>query len=201
MSSSRHSDITQLLKNWQESGNELAEFVLPELKRIASARMSHERLNHTLQPTALISELYIYLGSRREVKWQNRAHFYAVCSEAMHRILVDHARAKRAQKRGGSVHITDLEGVDAVAPDHAIDVLVFDELLEQLSKQDERMTRGVQLRFFGGLTTQEIAEVLGIHERTVKRDWQVARAWLYGQIRKNQAGIDSADDDSGMGAG
>jgi len=180
-------DITVLLQQWNADHgrpDRLMELVMPDLKRIATYRMSNERLNHTLQPTGLISELYVYLASRKQVNWQNRAHFFAVCSEAMRRILVDHARSRTSKKRGGALQVRDLEGVDAIAPTDVVDVLILDELLNRMAEKDARMAQVVELRFFGGLTNEEVAEVLGCAERTVKRDWDYARTWLYRQLRQ-----------------
>lgn len=176
------SDVTRLLRSAaggdRHAYNRLLEAVYEELRRMAGARMRLERPDHTLQPTALVHEAYLRLV-RGTQRWEGRAHFFGAAAEAMRRILVDHARRKKARKRGGEaerVTFTDL-GVAAEQPD--MDLLALDEALTALCKLDPRLGRVVQLRFFAGLNIEETAAVLGTSAATVKRDWTYARAWLY----------------------
>jgi len=150
--------------------------------------MRQERPDHTLQATALVHEAYLRLAGEKEISWQNRAHFYGVAANIMRRILVDHARAKQAKKRGGSDQEVSFDEAVLAQPEAPKDFLAIDEALERLAERDPRQSRIVELRFFGGLSEEETAEVLGISVRTVKRDWQVARAWLYKEISKGAVG-------------
>jgi RNA polymerase sigma factor (TIGR02999 family) len=156
----------------------------PELKRIAEGRMRAERSDHTLQPTALVNEFYLHFARLQGLSWKNRVHFLAVASNVMRRVLVDHARAHGAAKRGHGSAKLQIEGLELGTAWPAYDVVEIHELLERLAAEEPRMARVVELRYFGGLTNKEIGEVLMVDERTVKRDWQVARAWLFGQLRK-----------------
>lgn len=175
--------ITQLLIRWN-NGDQLAlEKLMPlvygELRRLASNYLRRERQGHTLQPTALVNEAYIRLVDQRSANWQNRAQFYGIAAQLMRRILVDHARSKHAEKRGGSAQqrlsITSAKGLSA-KPD--FDVLALHEALKELAIIDPQQARIVELKFFGGLSIEEIAEVLGVGHATVERDWKMARAWL-----------------------
>ncbi len=183
-------EVTQILTRWNARDPadkaKLLDAIYPELKRIAEFRMRHERPDHTLQASALVNEFVIQLCTATHQPWQSRLHFLAIASRAMRRILVDHARAHNADKRGGPASTLPLEGINIAAPRDFHDILEIHELLEQLSAQDARMADVVELRYFGGLSNGEVAEALGIAERTVKRDWQVARAWLYAQIQKGE---------------
>lgn len=164
----------------------LAAQLYPELRRIASARMRRERPDHTLQATALVNELYVQLLQRPGVPWTDRNHFLVAASQAMHRLLVDHARARGSQKRGGGwrrIEMADEHG--RPSEDATILVLELDELLSRLAKEEPRMASVVELKFFGGLTFTEIGGALGVDERTAKRDWTLARAWLRGQLIPN----------------
>jgi RNA polymerase sigma factor (TIGR02999 family) len=155
----------------------------PELKRIAEAQMRRERVDHTLQPTALVNELFLEIVQAHAARWQDRNHFLAVASQAMRRFLIDHARAHTAARRGGNsikLRLTDLD----LPVDGVFDSTGIGELLDRLAREEPRMARVVEMHCFGGLNFAEIAEVLDINERTAKRDWQVARAWLYGHLRK-----------------
>ena len=179
-------DITVLLAELG-AGNRTAEsrlmpLVYAELRRLAGRYMRRERPDHTLQPTALVHEAYLRLVGQREISWQNRAHFFGVAAQLMRRILVDHARAHRAEKRGGHETKIALEEGLAFAQGKSADLLALDEALTRLAQQDPRQCRAVELRFFAGLSEDEVAEVLGISTRTLKRDWRVARAWLYKEI-------------------
>jgi RNA polymerase sigma factor (TIGR02999 family) len=155
----------------------------PELKRIAEAQMRRERRDHTLQATALVSEFFVHMAKSPAITSRTRTQFLMVASVAMRRLLVDYARARRRDKRGGQFVRVDIDSADPAEAVHFVDLLEIDELLSQLASADARMAEIVELRFFGGLSNAEIGDALGIHERTVKRDWQVARAWLYSHLR------------------
>jgi RNA polymerase sigma-70 factor (ECF subfamily) len=178
--------VTELLKAWGEGDREALDRLVPlvyaELKRRAGAQLARERGSHTLQPTALVHEAFLRLVDQRSARWQNRAQFFAVAAQLMRRILVDHARARAADKRGGdAVRISlDDAGETPVSPE--TDVLFVHQALERLAEQDERQARVVELRYFGGLSNGEAAAVLGVSEITVKRDWAMARAWLYREL-------------------
>jgi RNA polymerase sigma-70 factor, ECF subfamily len=181
-------DITVLLSELR-AGNRSAEsrlmpLVYSELRRVARRYMRNERPDHTLEPTALVHEAYLRLVGQREINWQNRAHFFGVAAQLMRRILVDHARARKAEKRGGHESKLALDEGLAFTEEKSAELLALDEALTRLSQRDPRLGRAVELRFFAGLSEEEAAEVLGISTRTVKRDWQTARAWLYKEIRK-----------------
>jgi RNA polymerase sigma factor (TIGR02999 family) len=175
-------DITRLLAQWQ-SGNEgalhqLTPLVYKELRRLAQSYLNRERPGHTLQGTALVHEAYLRLIDQREVQWRDRNHFFALSAELIRRILVDHARSKMAEKRGGDqVKLSLEEGMDAaVAGD--VDLIALDDALELLARTDPQQSRIVELRYFAGLKIEETAEVLNISPATVKRDWAVAKAFL-----------------------
>jgi RNA polymerase sigma-70 factor (ECF subfamily) len=156
-----------------------------ELHRLAMHHMRNERPGHTLQATALVNEAYLKLMDNREANWQNRAHFLAIASQAMRRVLIDHARSKRRVKRGGLQQKVSLEDVVIAAEEQSYDLVALDGALDRLAKVDARQSRIVELRFFGGLSVEQTAEVLGISAKTVKRDWAVARAWLHRELRNN----------------
>jgi len=147
--------------------------------------MRFERGNHTLQPTALVNEAYARLVEQPQVPWQSRAHFFATASQLMRHILVDHARARQAGKRGGMQRQVTLDDALLPSQERTVDVLILDEALQRLAEFDARQARIVELHFFSGLTFAEIAEVLKVAERTVKRDWSMARAWLKGELSKS----------------
>jgi RNA polymerase sigma factor (TIGR02999 family) len=174
--------ITALLTQLSEGNREIEARLIPllykELRRLAAHYMRMERVNHTLQPTALVNEAYIRLVKQQPVTWQSRAHFFAVASQLMRHILVDHARARRTDKRGGVQHQVNLDENVLAAKEHSIDVLALHEALERLTKFDPRQGRIIELHFFGGLSFDEIALVLHISERTAKRDWSMAKTWL-----------------------
>ena len=178
--------VTQLLLAWT-SGNraaleELIPVVYPELRRIAARYLRHERVGHTLQPTALVHEAYLKLIDQERAEWQNRAQFFGVAAQLMRRILVDHARERAADKRGGGVRPVTLVDAMAAAPDRGIDILALDEALERLTALYPEQGHLVELRYFGGLTIEETGEVLGLSPATVKRQWAVARAWLLANL-------------------
>ena len=181
-------DVTALLLALRlgdrEAEGRLLDAVYKELHGIAERYMRGERDDHTLQTTALVNEAYLRLVDQKSKTWHNRAHFFAVAAQVMRRILVDYARKHRAQKRGGEQRKLELEGDVAITPERSGELLLLDEALERLKDWDARQSRIVELRFFGGLTNEETAEVLGVATRTVKRDWQVAKSWLYGEITK-----------------
>ena len=186
-SSSKGEGITQLLVDWGKGDQAALEKLMPlvysELRRLASNYLRRERAGHTLQPTALVNEAYLKLIDQRNAKWQNRAHFFGISAQLMRRILVDHARQHQAVKRGGSgqqrVSITTVE---KLAKEPEIDLLALNEALDELARMDPQQSQIVELKFFGGLSIEEIAEVLGIGHATVERDWKMARAWLRRQL-------------------
>jgi RNA polymerase sigma factor (TIGR02999 family) len=168
----------------RDAGDRLAEAVYPELREIASRFLHNERGHHTLEPNALVNELWIRLVGNEAIHYQNRAHFFAIAAQTMRRILIDHARARIAGKRGGiqeQVTLTAVEGWNPIARNE--DILALDIELSKLEKADPRAARVVELRFFGGLEEEEVAEVLGVSPITVKRDWKVARAWLSARLQ------------------
>jgi RNA polymerase sigma-70 factor, ECF subfamily len=178
-------DITRLLAEIRQGNREaetrLAELVYDELHRLAKYRMYGERADHTLQPTVLVSEAFVRLVRSDSTEWTSRNHFFAVAATMMRRILIDHARQVRAQKRGGGAKIS-LDTAIAVTDENLVELLALDEALTRLAVLDARQCRIVELRFFSGLSEDEIAEVLEISVRTVKREWKTARAWLHNQI-------------------
>ena len=166
----------------REDEAELMSAVYRELRRLAAYYLRQERAGHTLQPTALVHEAYLHLAAQKGADWQNRAHFFSAAAQAMRRILVDYARERRAQKRGGDRQRVPPDEAFTFAEERSEDLLALDGALEKLAGLDPRQSRIVELRFFGGLTEAEIAEVLGVSEKTVKRDWSVAKAWLYAEM-------------------
>jgi RNA polymerase sigma-70 factor, ECF subfamily len=180
-------NVTQLLVEWgsgnQSALDQLMPLVYAELRRLASNYLRHERVNHTLQPTALVNEAYLRLVDQRSVRWQNRAQFFGVAAQLMRRILVDHARLHQAAKRGGTEqHRLSLSNLDHLANEPEIDFLALHEALDELEKIDPQQSRIVELKFFGGLSIDETAEVLSIGHATVERDWKMARAWLRSKL-------------------
>lgn len=184
MSNPGPGEVTELLRHWREPEirGRLFEIIYPELHQIAAYRMSRERKDHTLQPTALVNELFLRMASRDDLLWRSREHFLAIASAAMRRLLIDHARASGAAKRGGALEWLTLHGdIPSVAP--SIEQLMhLDELISQLAAQDPRAARVVELRCFGGLTFDEIATLLDINVRTAKRDWLIAIAWMHSRL-------------------
>lgn len=177
--------ITRILQDWQRGDEHAAERLIPlvyaELRALAARHMRAERPGHTLQPTALVNEAFLRLVDQRETPWQSRAHFLAIGSQMMRRILVDHARRQRATKRDGGVQVTLLPSA-AVEEPRPLDLLLVDDALTRLAALDARQARIVELRFFGGLDNAETAEVLDISIATVKRDWVLAKAWLQREL-------------------
>jgi RNA polymerase sigma factor (TIGR02999 family) len=176
-------EITLMLQEWSAGNREALDQLMPlvyeELRRQAARYLRNERSGHTLQTTALIHEAYLKLVDQREVNWQNRAHFYGIAAEMMKRILLDHAKARHREKRGGNAENLPLNEAFYVAADEKrIDLIALDEALSRLAKMDERQARIVEFRYFGGLSVEDTAEVLSISVATVKRDWSSAKAWL-----------------------
>jgi RNA polymerase sigma-70 factor (ECF subfamily) len=182
-------DVTQLLKAWgagdEEALKQLMPVVYEELHRAARRYMAGER-SDTLQTTALINEAYLRLVDFQHISWQNRAHFFGVCAQLMRRILIDFARARRSQKRGANVSHIPLDEALIVSDEPAADLIALDEALKALAVIDERKSRVVELRFFGGLNVEETAEVLKVSPDTVLRDWKLAKVWLLGQLSGEQ---------------
>jgi RNA polymerase sigma-70 factor, ECF subfamily len=186
-------DVTQLLLGWsggdRSASEQLMAAVYAELHRQAARAMGRETPDHTLQATALVNEAYLRLIDQRRVQWRNRAHFFGVAAQLMRRILVDHARARLAEKRGGGLRPVTLGNADAAgdaAPDESgVDVLVLHEALERLAVIDPRQARIVELRYFGGMNIEDTAEALDLSPATIKREWAVARAWLRRELRKS----------------
>jgi RNA polymerase sigma factor (TIGR02999 family) len=179
--------ITQLLIDWGKGDQAALEKLMPlvysELRRLASNYLRRERAEHTLQPTALVNEAYLKLIDQRNAKWQNRAHFFGISAQLMRRILVDHARQHQAVKRGGSAQQrVSITTVEKLIKEPEIDLLALNEALDELARMDPQQSQIVELKFFAGLSIEEIAEVLGIGHATVERDWKMARAWLRRQL-------------------
>ena len=180
--------ISLWLADWRQgsrdAANRLAQAVYPELRQIASRFLHNERDHHTLEPNALVNELWIRLMGSEAIHYQNRAHFFAIAAQTMRRILIDYARARIADKRGGvqeQVTLSAVEGWNPIAQNE--DILALDIALSKLERADPRAARVVELRFFGGLQEEQVAEVLGVSLITVKRDWKVARAWLIARLQ------------------
>ena len=181
-------DVTSLLAKWKAGDEAALQQLLPivheELRRLARRQMARERPGHTLQPTALVNEAYLRLVNLKQIQWQDRAHFFAMGARLMRRILVDFARARGYQKRGGGAkQVSFTEALD-VAEGQPTDVVALNDALEELAAVDERTSRVVELRFFGGLSVEETAEVLNVSRETVKRDWKFAKMWLLRHLRK-----------------
>lgn len=175
-------EVTQLLSQLAGGDERAADRLLPavfdEFRALAASYMSREGRDHTFQPTALVNEAYLRLVDQRQTDWKDRSHFFAIGAQAMRRILVDHARAKRREKRGGSAQRIALHDDIALSPGRDEDVLAVHDALERLVELDPRQARIVELRFFAGLNVEEVAEVLGVSKRTVESDWTMVRAWL-----------------------
>ncbi len=183
-------DVTGLLHAWRSGDrdalNELIPVVYDELHRLARARMRRERPGHTLQTTVLVNEAYLRLVNIRQVQWQDRAHFFAVSAELMRRILVDHARSLAYLKRGSGAACISLDDSAAIELARRADLLDLDDALEALERLDKRKAKIVELRFFGGLTVEETAEVLGVSVQTVHRDWKLSKLWLSREIERSR---------------
>ena len=181
-------EMTELLAAWSEGDRHALDQLLPlveeELHRLAHRYMKREREGHMLQTTALVNEAYLRLIDQREVRWQNRAHFFAIAAEMMRRILIDHARKQAYQKRGGGARHLPLDEAAVLTNERAAELVALDEALKSLAKIDERKARVIELRYFGGLSVEEVAEVLGVHPDTVTREWRRARAWLHRELEQ-----------------
>jgi len=176
-------NLTELLHDWCEGDkaalDRLTPLVYDELRRIAHRYVQREREGHTLQTTALVNEAYLRLAGQQKVAWQNRAHFFAVTAQVMRHILIDHARRRRYVKHGGEIQQVSIEDASVMTEQRAADLIALDEALVELAKLDPRKSRVVELRYFGGLSLEETAEVVGVSLMTVRRDWRAAKAWLY----------------------
>lgn len=179
--------ITRLLMDWQagkpEAANELMALVYNELHELAARSMHRERVGHTLQTTALVHEAYLRLCGGKPIQWQNRAHFFAVAAQQVRRVLVDHARAAKAEKRWGGAIKVELADAGLGVVERDAGLLAVDQALHRLEELDARAAKVIELRFFGGLSEQEAAEILGVSTATLKRDWQFARTWLVSQLQ------------------
>jgi RNA polymerase sigma factor (TIGR02999 family) len=183
--------LSALTKGDPNAASKLMPLIYDELRRLAGSYMRREREDHTLQATALVHEAYLKLVEQRSVNWQNRAHFFGVAAQLMRRILVDHARGHLRQKRGGENQKVSLDEALVFAETQADELVAVDDSLNQLAKIDPRQARVVELRFFAGLNVDEAADVLGVSAKTIKREWSVAKAWLYADL-KERHGIHSA---------
>jgi RNA polymerase sigma-70 factor, ECF subfamily len=189
MSPSPDPSVSELLVRWRDGDATALERLMPllydELHVLAKRQLRGERANHTLQTTALLHEAYLRLvGS--DVEWEGRVHFLAVAAQTMRRILVDHARSRARQRRGGGVRVVSIEDANAVAPDPAIDLVVIDEALNRLAAVDDRKARAAELHYFGGLSYDETARALGVSSATVHRELRVAKAWLYRELAQDR---------------
>ncbi|HZU26858.1 MAG TPA: sigma-70 family RNA polymerase sigma factor [Bryobacteraceae bacterium] len=184
-------DVTQLLVAWRNGDEKAFELLVPiiydELHRLARRYMQRERVGHTLQTTALVNEAYMQLVRQRESNWQGRAHFFAASAQAMRHILVDMARGRNRQRRGGNVAHVALDDAVVFTPERASELMALDDALTALAELDPRKSRIVEMRWFAGLTIEETAEVLNLSHATVEREWQRARAWLAVELRKGAA--------------
>ena len=179
-------DITQLLRAWgdgnQAALDRLTPLVYAQLRQAAHRYMARERRGHTLQTTALVNEVYLRLAKAREMRWQDRVHFFALSAQMMRRILTDHARARQYAKRGGGAQVVSLDEAPEVSPKPRADLVALDDALQCLAAVDERKSRVVELRYFGGLSVEETGEVLKVSPETVMRDWKLAKAWLLREL-------------------
>lgn len=179
-------EVTQLLADWgrgnQAALQDLMPLVYDELRHIAARYLRKERPDHTLQTTALVHEAYLRLIDQKNSNWQNRAQFFGIAAQMMRRILVDHARSQHAEKRGGGARKLSLDEAIALADEREVDLIALDDALKMLEAIDAQQSRVVELRFFGGLSVQETAEVLGVSPATIKREWSMAKAWLHREL-------------------
>jgi len=183
-------EVTQLLVAWSDGDQAALEKLMPlvyqELRRLARRYLGRENPGHTLQPTALVNEAYLRLIDQNRVRWQNRAHFFGVSAQLMRRILVDMARARQQRKRGGAARRVELDEALVVSKERGEDLVALDDALQSLAAMDERKSRVVELRFFGGLSVEETAEVLQVSPDTVMRDWKMAKVWLHRELSKEK---------------
>lgn len=187
VSDDKSKEVTIFLKAWgggnREARDQLLVLVYKEMRRLAAKYLKQQRPDHTLQPTALVHEAYLKLIDTSEINWQDRAHFFAVAAQTMRNILVDHARALAADKRGGGMRKIALDEISGTSKKQDVDLIDLNDALERLAAQDELQGRLIELRFFGGLTIEDTAEVLKISPATVKREWAMARAWLFREMK------------------
>lgn len=190
MSDPQSDEVTGILHEWGGGDKDAAERLFPlvydELKRRARGYLSRERNDHTLQPTALVHEAYLRLVDQTVLKAENRTHFFGIAARLMRQILVDYARQKNAEKRGGNAHRLSLDEVDSPLEETAGDILALDEALGRLEAIDPRKCKVVEMRYFGGMREDEIADVLGVTEKTIRRDWQFAKLWLFRDLSRDQ---------------
>ena len=186
MTEAQTHQVTQLLIDWSNGDQSAFDRLMPliddELRRLAHRYMTRERAGHTLQTTALVNEAFLRLVNRKNLQWQNRAHFFGLAAQVMRTILVDHARSHASAKRGGGTRNLELDEALVVSQQKASEVIALDEALKQLALIDPRQSRIVELRFFGGLTVEEAAEVLRVSPVTIKREWSTAKAWLFHEL-------------------
>jgi RNA polymerase sigma factor (TIGR02999 family) len=194
--SSPGKDVTKLLVDWSNGDEaafeQLTPLVYDELRRLAGRYLRRERSDHTLQSTELVHEAYLRIVDQRRVRWQNRAHFFAIAAQMIRRILVDHARSRQAQKRGAAPYKLSLDEAGPLAERRDLDLVALDDALSGLSKLDTQQSRIVELRFFAGLSVEETAEVLHVSPATVKRDWTTAKAWLFREMSGGRAAVHDA---------
>jgi RNA polymerase sigma factor (TIGR02999 family) len=192
-------NVTQLLLAWQAGDpaalDKLLPAIQPELRRIARRHMAGERRGHVLQPTALVNEAYLRMAASKDIQWQGRAHFFAVAAQVMRHVLVDDARERARAKRGGAACRISLSDAENLAVPRQADVVALDDALNALEKFDRRKSKVIELRFFGGLSLQETADVLQVSVGTVRRDWSLARAWLYRELGDSGRGHTSLPTD------
>lgn len=191
---STQGEVTQLLLAWNNGNQEALEALMPlvynELHRLATNCLRYERPGHTIEATALVNEAYLRLVDQCQVEWQNRVHFFCIAARIMRRILVQYARDRKAEKRGGGAQKVSLEKVILLAEERNLDIVALDSALDLLAQTDQRKSQLVELRFFSGLTFEESATVLGISLITAKRDWALAKAWLHRELRKETSDVE-----------
>lgn len=179
-------DVTRLLLDWHKGNKRALDQLMPlvsnELRRLAKRYMSRENPGHTWQTTALVNEAYLRLIDQENIQWQNRAHFFAISAQIMRRLLVDHARSRRDARHGGGAHHIKLDEAMVSSPERDDDLVALDEALGRLAALDARKSEIVELRYFGGLSVEELAKVLSVSENTIKREWLKAKAWLYREL-------------------
>ncbi len=184
----RDTDVTALLKDWGKGDPEALGRLMPlvhgELRRVASGYFARERPGHTLQPTALVNEVFLWLVERKQVQWESRSHFFGFAAQLMRRILVDYARTHKAGKRGRGVSAAPLDEALNLAEARHVDLVALDDALEDLARIDPEGSRVVEMKFFAGLTHEEIAELLGVSPMTVRRQWTAAKLWLFRQLKR-----------------
>jgi RNA polymerase sigma-70 factor (ECF subfamily) len=186
MKGSQPAEVTRLLRDWRDGNRDALDQLMPlvydELRRLARRQMRHQAPGHTLQTTAVVNEAYLRLVDQPGIDWQDRAHFFAVAAQAMRYLLVDHARSQHAAKRGGAAQHVELDEVAVLAPERSAELVALDEALSRLAALDPRQGQIVELRYFGGLSLEETAKVMGISAITVRREWTKAKAWLYREL-------------------